>query len=180
MASQKALEELRSTILSAKQTLHCRKDGEDWTMELKATRPIAFGKDSVAKVWPVTIGMERTVDLRPLGKVQIVTLPVQAMASLTSLVAFKLSIGRESIAFALNLPVTGMAEERDRAILRSVIQKEGAHLGALVCVGRRHESALFLSGQVFAFSIKSEQFAAFYSPRPSRLGRQILLPAIRH
>ena len=131
-ASQKVLEELRSAILSAKQTLHCRKDGEDWTMELKATTPIAFDSESTAMAWPVTVGMERAVDLRPLGQAQTVTLPVQAMASLTSLVAFKLSNGRENIAFALNLPVTGMPEERDRAILRSVIQNRDGFLRYLL------------------------------------------------
>ena len=38
-------------------------------------------------------------------------------------------------------------------------QAEGTHLSALVRVGRRHESALFLSSQIFTFSVNSEQFA---------------------
>ncbi len=93
---------------------------------------VAFDGESTAIAWPVTVGMERAVDLRPLGQAQTVTLPVQAMASLTSLVAFKLSNGRENIAFALNLPVTGMPEERDRAILRSVIQNRDGFLRYLL------------------------------------------------
>jgi hypothetical protein len=101
-------------------------------MDLAAATPIAFDSESAAGAWPVTVGMERTVDLRPLAQGQIVTLPVQAIASLTSLVAFKVSIGSENIAFALNLPVTGMPEERDRAILRSVVQNREGFLRYLL------------------------------------------------
>ncbi len=39
-------------------------------------------------------------------------------------------------------------------------QAERAHLGALVRIGGRNESALFLGDQVFAASFKGEQFAS--------------------
>lgn len=42
-------------------------------------------------------------------------------------------------------------------------QAEGAYLRALVGVGHCDESALFLGGQVFTFSLKSEQFAVICS-----------------
>jgi hypothetical protein len=59
-------------------------------------------------------------------------MPAQAISSLTSLIAFRLEQGKESLSFSLNLPVTGMPEGRDRAILRSVVKNRQGFLRYLL------------------------------------------------
>jgi len=130
--SQRLLEDVRTAILAASLTLTCRKDGDSWALDLIGTAKIAFDGVSSAVTWPVTVGAERAVDLRSLAAGQKVTLPVQALSSLTSLIAFRLVASGESLSFALNLPVIGMPAERDRAILRSVVNNRAGFLRYLL------------------------------------------------
>lgn len=124
--SERQLDDCRAALLSASLTLTCRKDGEVWLLDLMGTRPVLMEGALDAKAWPVTVGSERAVGLTPLSLGQPVRLPVQSMSSLTSLIAFKLRVGSENLSFTLNLPVIGMPEERERAILRSVVNnREG-------------------------------------------------------
>ncbi|RLA40332.1 MAG: hypothetical protein DRR42_26015 [Gammaproteobacteria bacterium] len=131
-AMQRLLEDARTAILAAGLVLTCRKDGEGWVLDLAGVENVALGETATAEAWPVTVGSERAVDLLPLASGQSVMLPVQALSSLTSLVAFRVKIGSESISFTLNLPVSGMPEERERAILRSVVNNREGFLRYLL------------------------------------------------
>jgi len=130
--SQRALEDVRTALLAAGLHLACRQKNDGWALELAATKPVSQDGMSAVLAWPVTVGSERAVDVRLLNAVEWVTLPVESLSSLTSLVAFRLESGHETLSFALNLPVDGMPEERERAILRRVISNREGFLRYLL------------------------------------------------
>lgn len=130
--NQKRLEDVRNALLEADLALDCRQDDEDWVLDLLIDKPVELSGLKSVMAWPVTVGVERAVDTTKLGTNSPIRLPVQSMSSLTSLIAFKLEAGGEGLTFALNLPVTGMPEERDRAILRSVVKNRQGFLRYLL------------------------------------------------
>ena len=162
-ASQRELEDIRSTLLKAGLTLTCREQDEGWALDLEATSLIQLGENSVAAAWPVTVGRERAVDLRPLGGGGTVILPVQSLSSLTSLIAFRLQSGKESISFTLNLPVLGMPEQRDRAILRSVVNNREGFLRYLLLLlaGLGDGADVGSVARAFSTSNMNQQVSAF-------------------
>ena len=126
------LEDARDAILAVDIGLHCRADDEGWVLELGSVKAPVFPEDVQAKVRPVTIQSGDAVSLIPLLEGQDVHVRVAAIESLTSLIAFELSAGKERLSFTLNLPVTGMPEERDRAILRSIVSNRSGFLRYLL------------------------------------------------
>ena len=131
-ANEKALESARDELLDGGLALNCEQDGENWVLTLTAARSIDIGALKGAHAWPVTVGSEKAVNVSGLSLDASVTMPAQAISSLTSLIAFRLEQGKESLNFSLNLPVTGMPEERDRAILRSVVKNRQGFLRYLL------------------------------------------------
>ena len=132
LAIERRLEEARTMLLATELALCCKKDGETWLLELSATGAVDWGGIDSARAWPVTVGRERAVDLATLAAGGAVALPVQATASLTGLIAFELAAGGERLAFVLHLSVDGMPEERERAILRHVVNNREGFLRYLL------------------------------------------------
>jgi hypothetical protein len=131
-ANQRALETARDTILDACLALNCQPDGEHWVLRLSSTKPVDMSALKAVRAWPVTVDSGKAVNASLLSTDTSVAMPVQAMSSLTSLIAFRLEEGAESLSFAVNLPVTGMPEERDRAILRHVVKNRQGFLRYLL------------------------------------------------
>lgn len=130
--NKRLLEVARATLLTAGLTLACSQEEESWSLDLTVSTLMAFEGVTNAVAWPVTVGSDRAVDLRPLVIEQKIRMPVQSIESLTSLIAFKLQAGGENLSFALNLPVSGMPEARERAILRSVVSNREGFLRYLL------------------------------------------------
>ncbi|MFT6437778.1 MAG: hypothetical protein ACJAVI_005859 [Candidatus Azotimanducaceae bacterium] len=130
--NKRLLEAARAALLTAGLTLSCSQEEESWPLDLTVSAPIVFEGVTSAVAWPVTVGSDRAVDFRPLVVGKKIRMPVQSIESLTSLIAFKLQAGGENLSFALNLPVTGMPEARERAILRSVVNNRDGFLRYLL------------------------------------------------
>jgi len=121
-ANERRLDAARKTLSAGELELVCMPGGDQWRMELRSSGPIMLEGITEAVCWPVTIGQEHAASMAPLYAGEAVTLPGQSLSSLTSLVAFQLKAGSLKQAFVLRLPVTGMPEGRDRAILRYVVR----------------------------------------------------------
>ena len=129
---EELLEAGRRELSKAGLGLSCRKVEGEWRSMLAAARKLTLDGLDAVSAWPVTLKRERAVDasaLRSGGKVQF---PIQAVASLTSLIAFELRIGEDTVSFTLNLPVEGMPEDRDGAILRHVVSDKDGFLRYLL------------------------------------------------
>ncbi|WP_405230350.1 phospholipase D family protein [Lentisalinibacter sediminis] len=121
-ANERKLDAARKVLSASEMELACIPDGDQWRMALSTPEPIELEGIAEAVCWPVTIGQQHAVSMAPLFSGGAVTLPGQSLSSLTALVAFQLKAGGLRQAFVLRLPVTGMPEGRDRAILRYVVR----------------------------------------------------------
>lgn len=157
--NEKRLEDARKALLEANLTLSCRQDDENWVLELRIDEAADLSGLKSVFAWPVTVGVERAVDASDLSVDSSVRLPAQSMSSLTSLVAFKLEAGSEALTFALNLPVTGMPEERNRAILRSVVKNRQGFLRYLLLLLAGLGDGADVGSVARAFSAKSAKQA---------------------
>jgi hypothetical protein len=183
LEGQKVLEDVRSALLAAELALSCQPAEDGWELRLEAKKMVGFQGIGTAVAWPVTVGGERAVDLRPLTVGNSVILPLQDMSSLTSLIAFKLGVGGECLSFALNIPVSGMPEGRESAILRRVVSNregfmrylllllaglgDGADVGAVARAftmnGSKHAKADFEDWPLL------EELVRAFSREPNRL-----------
>ena len=77
-------------------------------------------------------GNELVVAANGKAKAAIV---VSAVESVTSLIAFELDAGEgERLAFVLNLPIEGLPDERDRAVLRAIVRNKAGFLRYLLLI----------------------------------------------
>ncbi len=154
-ANQQTLETARDRILHGGLVLHCQLDGKHWMLQLSSTQAFHMSALKAVRAWPVTVGSDKAVDASVLSPGASVTMPVQAISSLTSLIAFRLEEGAESLSFALNLPVTGMPEARGRAILRHVVRNRQGFLRYLLLLLAGLGDGADVGSVARAFSSKS-------------------------
>lgn len=129
---EKELEEAKALILADPLRLECVKSGDGWLLELKPDKPLEIGHLTSTRIWPVTLGRNGAVDGAGLILGRGVSIPVNAMASLTGLLAFELMLKDQKIAFVLNLPVGNLPQEREQVILRHVVNNEKGFLRYLL------------------------------------------------
>ncbi len=81
------------------------------------------------RVYPVTLDKDYAVSFEDIIKNENITFPSVSVVSITSFFAFEITAEYKSkkrqLNFVLNLPVEGIPEERDRAILQSIISDRG-------------------------------------------------------
>jgi len=135
-AAEKALEDARLAIVAAKLKLRFEASTEvkdAWYFVLSGTLRLPDGIKSI-KAWPVTISSDRAMDVSPLFAKGEVRLDFFATASLTGLLAFEIRTWHKEVfgRFVLNLPVTDMPEERDAAILKTVVNNRDGFLRYLL------------------------------------------------
>ena len=133
--AQKLLEKARETIINADIELECCEVSTDrWKQSLKTNSEIKLkGVDSFV-AWPLTVRNERAVDCLGLSPQKELSLGQYSKASLSTLIAFSISsnIVKLSLQFVLCLPITGLPEDRDDEILRSIIKDKESFLRYLM------------------------------------------------
>ena len=134
VAAETALENGRSALANAGLSLRCERDEEGWTLVLEAERAIALQGIASLRVWPLTVAEDRAADAWAITTARRAGLGRFATASVTALLAFELAAAAKPkrLRFALNLPVGGLPDERDAAILRTVVQNRGGFLRYLL------------------------------------------------
>jgi hypothetical protein len=107
---------LRAEIAKAKQK-------NQYHLDLKWPSGLKFREAGEMKcsVWPISLKSDYGIkqDLsKPLSSLRFLNLSVE---KITSLVAFKLELGKLSKSFVLNLPIRGVPEDRADRILQSIV-----------------------------------------------------------
>jgi hypothetical protein len=127
---ERDLDDAREALLGAGLSLAISRSlGETFSMRLKPTGAFSIGDDAVrGRCYPISLRSADARDIAPLFDAQAVTFDNVSIVGLTGFFAFELTARREgqtaSIAFVLNLPVSGMPAERDKHILRSIISDQ--------------------------------------------------------
>ena len=134
-AAELALEAARDAIAAANLRVACIKlpANDEWRLELVGTVGKLEGISS-ARVWPITVADNRAVDIGPLDAAGRIGLGAFAPASITGLVAVEVraEVHDLRIRFVLNLPVDGLPEDRDTAVLQTVVRNRDGFLRYLL------------------------------------------------
>lgn len=139
--AEKALENARNALASAELTLTCEPVGgtSTWKLTLVGSIPLMPGIVQT-QAWPITLGDDQATTIKPnsaehgVASSQGHNLGEFSAASLTGLIAFALRTEHPDISgrFVLNLPVSGMPDERDASILRTVLANKDGFLRYLL------------------------------------------------
>lgn len=134
-AAQESVEKARSQISELALSIECSPTSKDGLWALLMAGEIPFLEDIVrASVWPITVTRDFAVDILDSGGQGAIMLGEFSASSVTGLIAFELITKHPDVTarFVLNLPLTGVPEERNSAILQTVISNQDGFIRYLL------------------------------------------------
>ena len=134
-AAEESVERARSRIAEIALSIECSpgsKDGQ-WALVLIGEIPSLEGIVS-ATAWPITVTRDFAVDIISVDAHGGIGLGEFSASSITGLIAFELKTNHPDVTarFVLNIPVAGVPEERNSAILQTVISNQEGFLRYLL------------------------------------------------
>lgn len=127
----KRLEKMAGDLTKMELELHCAYETDGWNLTLHSTSLFKLD-DIIMDVRPLSVAPERAITVPDLNPAQPVDLGILMAAEITSLTAFRLRLGDEEVCFALDLPLHGGPEDREQAILRSILRNREAFVRYLL------------------------------------------------
>ena len=182
--AEKSVELARSRLSEIAFSIKCSLGSKDgmWALVLIGQIPSLEGIVS-ASAWPITVTRDFAVNILDSDAHGVIRLGEFSASSVTGLIAFELKTNHPDVTarFVLNLPVTGVPEERKSAILQTVISNQDGFLRYLLLL--LGDDRLFLldpgSGSGFAKWLARltagedipllEELTRTYSRHPDRL-----------
>ncbi|MDQ7831386.1 MAG: phospholipase D family protein [Desulfovibrionaceae bacterium] len=135
LEAEKILEMARSCISEVALSIECSPGSKDglWALVLAGEIPRLEGIVA-ASAWPITVTTAFAVDIMEGGIHGLVRLGELSASSVTGLIAFELKTNHPDVTarFVLNLPLKGIPEERNSAILQTVIHNQEGFLRYLL------------------------------------------------
>jgi hypothetical protein len=184
-AAEESVERARSLISEVALSIECSPGSKDslWALELMGEIPPLDGIVS-AFAWPITVTRDFAVDILDSDAHGGIRLGEFSASSVTGLLAFELKTNHPDVTarFVLNVPIAGVPEERNAAILETVISnREGFLRYLLLLLDDDKVSNLDPgSGSAFAKWLAQlsddedipllEELTRTYSRHPERLG----------
>ena len=135
----KALESIRDLLVKADLSIECKQVENRWELAIKSTPLVGFDNVAQVNTWPLTVTDTYKKDAKELFGQGVVELGSFDVQSLTGLIAFELVSTENpevSLRFTLNLPVTGIPDERENAILNMIIRNRDGFLHYLLLLLR--------------------------------------------
>jgi hypothetical protein len=134
-AAEKALEVARGTLAGSRLSIRCERAEDEWRLVLQGQERVPLQGIARLRAWPLTVSEELAADAWGLLSEGHAVLGRFSAASITGLIAFELVAAARpetTLRFALNLPVEGLPDERDAAILRTVVRNREGFLRYLL------------------------------------------------
>jgi hypothetical protein len=148
--AEKAVETARSLLSRTVLSINCSPGSKDgvWSLVLAGEIPPLEGIVS-ATAWPITVSRDFAVSLLPGQAPDGTRLGEYSASSVTGLIAFELKTSHPDIVarFVFNLAVAGMPEERNVAILQTVISNKDGFLRYLLLLMGGDEASAFDPGR---------------------------------
>lgn len=133
--AEELVERARSSISEAVLSIKCRpgSQGGLWELVLTGEIPPLEGIVS-AFAWPITVTRDFSVDILGSEALNEIRLGEFSTSSVTGLIAFELKSSHPDVIarFVLNLPVTGIPDARNAAILQTVISNKDGFIRYLL------------------------------------------------
>ncbi len=114
------LEALRDQVVNAKLCLACARAEEGWSLVMHGVEGLQC-EGAALHIWPLSLSPDRAIAWPGQAGSTTITLGVLAEQDLTSFTGFSIKLNEQELAFALNLPITGLPEGRDLSILREAL-----------------------------------------------------------
>ena len=133
--AEDCLERARTRLSEVAFAIECTPGSNEglWALRLTGEIPSLDGIVS-ASAWPITVTRNFSVNIVGNDSHDQIKLGDFSASSVTGLIAFELKTHHTDVAarFVLNLPVTGVPEERDSAILQTVIRNQDGFIRYLL------------------------------------------------
>lgn len=133
--AEKSVENARSRLSEVALSIECSLGTKDglWALVLTGEIPSLEGVVS-AFAWPITVTRDFAVDILGSDAHGGIRLGEFSASSITGLIAFELKTNHPEVTarFVLNLPVIGVPEERNAAILQTVINNKDGFIRYLL------------------------------------------------
>jgi hypothetical protein len=134
-AAEESVERARYRIAETALSIECSPGSKDglWALALKGELQSLDGIVS-AIAWPITVTRDFAEDILNGDAHRGIRLGEFSASSVTGLIAFELKTNHPDVTarFVLNIPVTGVPEERNSAILQTVISNQEGFLRYLL------------------------------------------------
>ena len=133
--AEESVENARFLISETALSIECSPGSKDglWDLMLIGKIPSLKGIVS-ASAWPITVIRDFAVDILDNDNHGMISLGEFSASSVTGLIAFELKSNHPDVTarFVLNLPVTGIPDERNSAILQTVISNQDGFIRYLM------------------------------------------------
>ena len=134
-AAEEFVERARSRLSEVALSIECKSGAKDglWALVLTGEIPSLDGIVT-ASAWPITVTRDFAVNILEADAHSGIRLGEFSASSVTGLIAFELKTNHPDVTarFVLNLPVTGVPEERNSAILQTVISNQDGFIRYLL------------------------------------------------
>lgn len=133
--AEESIEKARSLLSETALSITCNSGSKDGQWDLVLTGKIPSLKGIVnASAWPITVMQDFAVDILGRSDHGIISLGEFSASSVTGLIAFELKSNHPEVwaRFVLNLPITGIPDERNSAILQTVISNQDGFIRYLM------------------------------------------------
>lgn len=182
--AEQFIENARFQLSQVDLSIDCRQSSKNnlWDLVLEGKIPYLEGIVR-ASAWPISVMQEHAVDIPGEGCDAEVSFKEFSASSLTGLIAFELKTNHPDVMakFVLNLPVKGIPEERNAAILQTVISNQDGFIRYLLLLmgddrfsGMEHTNGSGLAGWLSRMAQGEdipllEELTRTYSRHPERL-----------
>ena len=133
--AEDCVERARSRLSKVEMSIACSPGSKEglWALLLIGKFPILVGIVGVS-AWPITVARESSVNIEDSDSLAQIKLGEFSASSVTGLIAFELRTDHPDVKarFVLNIPVSGIPEERDSAILQTVIRNQDGFIRYLL------------------------------------------------
>ncbi len=133
--AEDCVERARSRLSEVELSIECKPGSNEGLWALLLTGKIPYLDGIVgASAWPITVTRDFSVNIVGNDSHDQIKLGEFSASSVTGLIAFELKTNHPNVTarFVLNLPVIGVPEERDSAILQTVISNQDGFIRYLL------------------------------------------------
>ena len=132
LEAKQALDAARLALSEAEIIVRCTAEDESdaWRLTLCSKNPISLDGIAELKVWPITVSASNGTNATGLSLGHEIQMGPCALASVTGFVAFEATAAamKQQTRFVLNLSLEGLPEDRDAAVMRTIVSNQDGFL----------------------------------------------------
>ena len=150
LEAERALDSARVALAEAGLIVRCTaaEEADSWRLALFSKKHVKLDGIADLKVWPITVSASHATDANGLASGSEIQIGPCALASVTGFVAFEVTAAaaNQKTRFVLNLPIEGLPEGRDAAVMKTIVSNQDGFLRYLALLLADLDEDSFLPG----------------------------------